>query len=189
MSGRSDQLVRTVVWRNLSADGRDHCSLWRTSAGWRLQGVAIAVLEQMPMLARYEVHCDQQWRTRRVMVECAVESQMRSLVLTVDSDRRWKREENEIASVAGCIDVDLAITPATNTLPIRRLHLAAGESAPVTAAWIKFPDLNLEKLSQTYTRLAEDRYLYQSSTGFSAQITVDAFGLVRLYPGGWERLA
>ena len=34
-----------------------------------------------------------------------------------------------------------AVTPATNTLPIRRLNLQIGGSKSVIAAWVKFPDL------------------------------------------------
>jgi len=35
----------------------------------------------------------------------------------------------------------------------------------------------------------EDTYLYESNTGFSAEIVVDDLGLVTAYPGGWERIA
>jgi hypothetical protein len=86
-------------------------------------------------------------------------------------------------------DIDLAVTPATNTLPIRRLNLEVGQSQEVTAAWLKFPDLTLEILPQLYTRLGPQRYHYQSGTGFSAELLVDDLGVVTVYPGGWERAA
>ena len=47
----------------------------------------------------------------------------------------------------GCPDVDLAVTPATSTLPVRRLDLGIGNREAVTAAWIKFPGLELQPLS------------------------------------------
>ena len=80
------------------------------------------------------------------------------------------------------------MTPATNTLPIRRLNLHVGGSESVIAAWVKFPELTVEPLSQRYTRLAKDTYSYESNTGFSAEIVVDDLGLVNMYPGGWERI-
>ena len=89
----------------------------------------------------------------------------------------------------GCHDVDLALTPATNTLPIRRLNLQVGSSESVVAAWVKFPDLTVQPLSQRYTRMTKDTYRYESNTGFSAEIVVDDLGLVASYPGGWERIA
>jgi uncharacterized protein len=85
--------------------------------------------------------------------------------------------------------VDLAVTPATNTLPIRRLDLQIGHSASVTAAWIRFPELEIQPLSQRYTRLAKNTYRYESDPGFSTEIRVDDLGLVTYYRGGWERIA
>jgi Putative glycolipid-binding len=38
-----------------------------------------------------------------------------------------------------CVDVDLGFTPATNTLPIRRLGLEVGEAAGLAVAWLNGP--------------------------------------------------
>jgi len=96
----------------------------------------------------------------------------------------------EIPAVAGCLDVDLAFTPATNILPLRRLRLAVGESREMTAAWVRFPDLSVEPLAQRYTRLDEGRVRYESRDGaFTAELEVDELGLVERYPPLWERVA
>ena len=96
----------------------------------------------------------------------------------------------EIPAVAGCLDVDLAFTPATNILPLRRLGLAVGESREMTAAWVRFPDLSVEPLAQRYTRLDERRVRYESRGGsFTADLEVDELGLVVRYPPLWERVA
>ena len=76
------------------------------------------------------------------------------------------------------------MTPATNTLAIRRLNIQVGSSASIIAAWVKFPDLTVEPLSQRYTRLGKDTYRYARNTGFSSEIVVDDLGLVTAYPGG-----
>ena len=99
-----------------------------------------------------------------------------------------KTEKNQ--AVAGAIDIDLGWTPATNTLPVRRLNLAIGESSgPVTAAWISFPNLRLQPLAQEYQRLAKDRYLYSSGEGaFKAEIVVNDRGVVLEYENFWRRV-
>jgi hypothetical protein len=43
--------------------------------------------------------------------------------------------------MAGCIEVDIELTPATNALPINRLNLAVGGSAEIQAAWIRLSTL------------------------------------------------
>jgi hypothetical protein len=71
----------------------------------------------------------------------------------------------------------------------RRLNLAVGESAEVTAAWFRIPEFRVEPLRQRYTRLAEDTYRYESPDhDFTATLTVDDLGLVVVYDPGWVRL-
>ena len=140
------------------------------------------------MLASYEIQCDETWLTHRVQVERTIGSDVKTLSLSVESRGAWRSSGQELHETRGCDDVDLAVTPATNTLPIRRLSLQVGSSESVIAAWVKFPELTIQPLSQRYTRLAKDRYRYESNTGFSAEIAVDDLGLVTTYPGGWERI-
>jgi uncharacterized protein len=108
--------------------------------------------------------------------------------LTVESRGLWRCSGQQLPEIQGCEDVDLAVTPATNTLAIRHLNLQVGNGESVIAAWIKFPELTVQPLSQRYTRIAKDTYRYESDTGFSAEIVVDDLGLVTAYPNGWERI-
>src|SRR5205085_597994 len=101
--------------------------------------------------------------------------------------RRWWAGGRELAELRGFLDVDLGITPATNTLPIRRLGLAVGERRDIVAAWVRFPELAITPLAQRYTRLAPARFRYESHNGrFVADLDVDDLGLVRLYGNGWQ---
>jgi hypothetical protein len=185
----ADDLKRVVVWKALLIDGRDYCGLWRTAEGWLLKGTVIGVLkDQRPMLASYEIQCDENWLTHRVAIERTIGSDVKTLSLTVESRGMWRSSGQELPGVRGCDDVDLALTPATNTIPIRRLNLQVGGSESVIAAWVKFPELTVQPLSQRYTRLGKDTYRYESNTGFSAEIVVDDLGMVTTYPGGWERI-
>jgi len=186
----ADALIRTVVWKSLLIDGADYCSLWRTLEGWLLKGTALGALQdKRPMLAEYEIHCDADWRTHRLEVKCSIGSDVKSRSVTVESPGTWRSSGVVLPALRGCDDVDLSVTPATNTLPIRRLNLQVGSSASVIAGWVKFPDLTIEPLSQRYTRLDANTYRYESNTGFSADIVVDDLGLVISYARGWERLA
>jgi hypothetical protein len=186
----ADHLKRVVVWKNHVINGVDYCALRQTAEGWLLKGSVVGVLgDQRPMLASYEVCCDDKWLTRRVQVERTIGDDTKTLSLNVESGGLWRRSGHEAPEVRGVLDVDLAVTPATNTLPIRRLELGIGQSESVGAAWIRFPELEMQLLSQRYTRTAKNIYQYESDTGFSAEITVDDLGLVITYPGGWERIA
>lgn len=183
-------LKRAVVWKSLLLNGTDYCALWHTDEGWLLKGTVVGVLkDQRPVLATYEIHCDENWFTHRVEVERTIGNDAKTLSLGVESRGVWRRAGQELAEVRGCDDIDLAMTPATNTVAIQRLDLRVGSSASIIVAWVKLPELTVQPLSQRYTRLTNSSYRYESNTGFSADIVVDDLGLVTAYPGAWERIA
>ncbi len=87
------------------------------------------------------------------------------------------------------MDVDISVTPSTNTLPIRRLALAVGEGRDVTAAWVRLPQLIVEPLPQRYVRIADRQYRYESRGGaFTAALDIDELGLVTQYPPAWAQV-
>lgn len=181
--------VRTGLWRWLRGTGLERFELQVGSEGTVLRGTVLTVTEQGAAEARYEVVCDAGWRTQRAQVWLRLGDTKRELSLKVEGDR-WLMNGRRQESVRGCFDVDLGWTPVTNTLPIRRLGLAVGESSgPITAAWVRFPELSLEPLPQEYRRLSETCYRYSSRGGaFQAELEVDADGLVVNYERGWERV-
>lgn len=176
-----------IAWRRLDASGREEFELAPDPQGWRLRGTILLSDAGQPFEARYELICDSAWRTRAVAIDQRGPDGERSRRLTA-KDGRWSVDGSEIDAIRGCIDVDLGWTPSTNTLPIRRLELAVGQSRAVTAAWVRFPELTVEPLPQEYLRLAERRYRYSSAGGrFVAELEVDEHGLVTTYGDIWAR--
>jgi uncharacterized protein len=112
------------------------------------------------------------------------------LTISVDAKLRWLLNllnGTERAAVEGSTDLDLGFSPSTNLLPIRRLALAVGEEAKVSAAWLPFPSLEFEILPQVYGRVTEPTYRYESRGGsFVRTLEVDATGFVTSYPGLWR---
>jgi len=52
----------------------------------------------------------------------------------------------------------------------------------VTAAGLKFPKLTWRFFPQRYTHWDRDRYFYQGSSDFSAELLVEDRGLIVFYP-------
>ena len=80
-------------------------------------------------------------------------------------------------------DIDLAFTPATNLMPLRRLD----QILETRAAWLSYPDCHLRPLDQTYRRMTPETISYAAAqTGYTTEMVVDRSGFVTLYPDCWE---
>ena len=176
----------SILWRRIDLPGHEAAELAPDGAGWRLAGMAVFAHAERPCRVEYTIQCDSSWRTTRAAVRGHVGVAPLELQLERTPAGEWLVDGAPAAQLAGCDDVDLEFSPSTNLLPIRRLQLTVGASAPVRAAWVRFPELSLEVLAQVYTRLAERTYVYQSDGGaFRRELAVDAAGFVLDYPGLW----
>jgi hypothetical protein len=178
----------TIIWHDPKQLIVEYCAITADDRGVSLAGTALQMAEQRPLKAIYAIETDPQWRTREVTVQVETLAGVTSLRLTADGHGSWWRDGVALDDMKGCLDVDLGITPATNTLPIRRLDLPVGASAEIAAVWVRFPALDIQRLAQRYTRLTEDRYRYQSAA-FMAELRVDAAGIVQEYSGYWQAVA
>jgi hypothetical protein len=180
--------VATVLWRNTDTGALDRCRLEAGPSGLRLSGTVLTPEHGTPLEVRYRVEAGPDGPTRRV--ELALDGGATRRVLLADGAGAWRWEGGpELAEVAGALDVDLAVTPATNTLPIRRLAgLEVGRAADLRMAWVQFPGLEVVPSTQRYQRLAPDRWRF-STGGFQADLLVDPDGLVLDYAGLFRSLA
>ena len=61
----------------------------------------------------------------------------------------------------GCYDIDLACTPFTNTLPIRRLPLHVGDSAELPVVTVDVETLDVRAATHRYMRLDTHRWTFE----------------------------
>ena len=186
----AETVLRSLLWRRKDISSLEYCTLSERGAELVLAGTVVTDFEGQPARCNYEVVCLSTWLTRRVRVDVEQGAAWASLELVRDGSGNWWRGAEQLVDLNGLVDVDISISPSTNTLPIRRLDLANGQSAEVTAVWIRLPQLSIERLPQRYTRTGEQSYRYASRGGaFTADLTVDELGLVVRYDRYWERLA
>ncbi len=187
-SGQSVQLLQSLLWKRHDLPSLEHGRLYRHHDGFTLTGTVVASLEGRTLHCSYEVETTSSWETRKVRITLSSGTEEQSLHLERDDEGRWWNGDTELTAFAGTTDIDLGITPSTNTLPIRRLQLEPGESATMTAVWIQFPSLTVAPLPQRYTRTGEFAYRYESSHGaYQADLGVDEHSLVTTYADVWSR--
>lgn len=178
--------TRRLAWRRTDEVLTDeHATLTIRDTGLSLVGTVLGAAAGSPLRIEYRVLTDGSGMTTAAHVRDLRGFEQRSVMLERSAKGAWSLDGKPARTLKGCTDVDLGCSPSTNTLPIRRLRLGVGASATIQAAWLRFPELTVEKAAQTYTRLDEQTYRYESGT-FSAELVVDDDGLVASY-AVWQR--
>ena len=198
-------LPSSLFWERLDTTGVEH-ALVDARTGLYARGTAVAV-DPIAYTCRYEVRTDPAWATARVDVGAEGAGWVRTVRLELAAGR-WRvtaSEQGDLDAALtaaghagaglpgvedpdqlyGAYDVDLAGSPLTNTLPVRRLGLSKAETGVahrLSVAWVLLPSLEVIQADQIYTPLGEGRMRYASET-FSADLSCDDDGFVIDYPG------
>lgn len=179
---------RTLLWLSEQAPGAEYVRLWQRREGYRVHGHWVGVADGEPGRASYQLDLDSHWAVRRLRAAWFTATATRRLHLHGDAAGGWHVNGQLRPDLSGCTDIDLAWTPLTNTLPIRRLDLAVGEQRDISVAYIAAGTLTVTPDGQRYTRLAARRWRYESlDTPFVADLTVDGEGLIVDYPPLFRR--
>jgi len=184
-----------ILWAPWAGPGLEHLRLVQGDDLILADGLIIGVAEEggQPFRARYMIQCDTRWHVRELRIDM-LDSANRRLDLMSDGAGHWFGDSGApLPGLVGCFDVDISATPFTNTLPIRRLALPPGAAADINVVYIALPDLTVTPGMQRYTCLESNadgaRYRFESrSHTFTAELPVDAHGLVEDYPGLFRRV-
>jgi uncharacterized protein len=132
-----------------------------------------------PYRATYELEVRNGWITRLLHVDVAG---VGSVELRHDGKGGWVGVPNA-ADFDGALDCDLAFSPLTNLMPIRRhgLHAQPG-TVEIDVVWVALPELSVHRSHQRYEHLEPGRVRFTSGD-FAAVLELDADGLVVAYPG------
>ena len=177
------------MWHCSPLSSSEHASLLEGHDRHRLQGVVVLPLGDFPCHIDYAMTIDHEWRPGEARATITTPSGAREMMLRSDQAGSWALNGVPAPHLEGCGDVDLGWTPATNTVPIRRLHLEVGQTANITAAWVRFPELDVVRSTQRYTRLANDRWRYRSGDYDFELVTDVTTGLVLSYGDDLWRVA
>lgn len=176
-------------WQDWSGETIEHLVLNQTRNCITADAAILARRKPEPFAITYHIVCDCSWRVNRVEIRELGSSL--AIELASDGNGNWIADSGAaLPQLASAVDVDISITPFTNTLPIRRLNLQAGQSKEIIAAYVEVPGLGITSDRQRYTCLLPGKlYRYESvDNDFTRDIEIDSDGLVVNYPGLFRRI-
>lgn len=177
MTARGEVVVERV-WESELLDSREDFALFADTGGYGLEGKTLIMHDGVRVEIAYRVEVASDWSTRNATIE--IPALARNHRVEVPEPGTWLIDGGHQTDLDGCSDIDLGWTPATNTIPIRRLELEGRNAATIRAAWLKWSELQFIANDQTYTRTGKTSWQYASGN-FSAELSVDDHGVVLQY--------
>jgi hypothetical protein len=175
---------RHIFWAGRVYDSREHCVIRHNSEGFVIQSTIVGSYEQKVYTIMYHIQTNAHWECLDFTVDSQInDSQMRRSWHR--ENKHWKNESGDILpEFDDCLDLDISLTPFTNTLPINRLHLNDGEKRQIKVIYFDILDVQVKPARQYYTCIDQSSYNFQTDdSDFEATIAVDDDGIVMDYPG------
>jgi hypothetical protein len=159
-------------WRNLLDGTTTTVALRWENEGWTADGR----IESNDV--QFVLRISPMWQVQQFLLFRDLDEP--DLWLATDQRGRWGEVNGaHRTDLDGCVDVDLAGTPFTNCIPIRRLPLHVGHSARQNVIRIDTDTLSVVPVTQTYSMVDAHTWRYRSMwSGEEVEARVDEHGLV-----------
>ncbi|MFW6075498.1 MAG: putative glycolipid-binding domain-containing protein [Chloroflexota bacterium] len=192
-------MADAIMWSALAWPGTEHVIVNEGSEGVVVDSFSVALIEGVPSRTSYRLRLAENYAIRRVELnQFAVEGDpgtaSQRIALETDGEGNWTGQDTyEIQDFAGARDIDISITPYTNTLPIRRIGFEPQQSEVVKVVWLRVPQMEVVLVRHRYTCLewSENggKFTFESlDTGYTTEILVDGNGVVIDYPDLFHRI-
>lgn len=166
-------MKKQILWKGIADQSLEYCSITNDKSGIQVHSSIVGSSENIIFKVVYQIELDPNWQVKYYELKAEMS----------DSDNIWS------ASDKNCGDIDIPLTPFTNSLPINRLKLSIGQKQIIDVIYIDVLQREIRHLKQFYKRLNKNTYRYENiPNDFEAEIKVDEDGLVIEYPQLFTRI-
>jgi hypothetical protein len=182
-------MQKNILWTGIENRSLENLIITFTDTGTETTSCIIGFDNNAVYKAEYKISTDHLWQTISLEIKTQCNDLIQTIKFQSDGKGNWRTNEQPSTIFEGCIDIDISLSPFTNTLPINRLNLSEGQSETIKVLYIDILNHKLNMVRQVYTKLTKTKYKYQNvPNDFESIITVDEDGLVVSYPQLFKRV-
>ena len=179
-----------LLWKGREYYSLENCLVDDTADGLIVRSTIVGYYKEKIYRVEYTVKTNRLYQTTYLEVNCRHNNKIQQFKFNGDGKGNWKSEGKTLDEFAGCIDVDIPLTPFTNTLPIKRLNLSKDQTEEIKVIYCDLLEESITAVSQKYTCISNTSYHYENvPNDFEATIKVDNSGFVIYYPSLFIRKA
>jgi uncharacterized protein len=173
----------SIFWAGIEYNSLENCSVKLTDTGTDVRSTIVGEYRGNIYTIAYHLTTNEKWETTLLEIESRVNDQIKHQIFEGDGRGNWIVDGKQQPVFNNCIDIDLSLSPFTNTLPINRLKLETGTPCQILVIYFDLLGNAVNPMFQKYTRLSADKFKYESvGDDFESEISVDEFGFVIDYP-------
>jgi uncharacterized protein len=175
-------MERKITWEGLEYRSLENCTLTETDNGIAVTSIITGQVNNQAIKILYKILTDTLWTTYFVEINVIFGGHKKTLLLE-KKGAYWLVNNMIDRRFDGCVDIDISLTPFTNTLPIRRLAFNGQLSNRIEVIYIDIIADIIMPVRQYYTKISDSVYLYENEKStFKAELKTDSYGLVIEYP-------
>jgi len=167
-----------IIWTGRQYHSIENCILTRTKVDNEIISTIIGDHDNLIFKIDYQIRTNGRWETTFVNVKTQFDNFIETLTLE-KIDKKYLLNGNPCVELNDIIDIDISLTPFTNSLPINRLQLKDGDQQIIDVIYFDIFERKIKPVKQVYKRLTSGQYIFENDDKtFKANILVDEQGLI-----------
>jgi hypothetical protein len=187
---KNQSMQTNLLWAGREYHSIENCLVDTTNKGSEITSTIIGHYDNKIYQVEYRIKTNHNWETVFFEINSRHNNRIQSLLFEGDGKGNWTSNNKQASQFKGCIDIDIPLTPFTNTLPINRLKLIQDQEQEIQVIYLDLLEEQIKPVRQKYKRLSNTEYHYENvPNDFEANIQVDESGFVIDYPMLFVRTA
>lgn len=182
-------VTSVLFWRRTDIEGLERAEIVIQPGGVTIMSTVIC-LEDGGFRLDHRWQLDAEWRAQSLAIE-RWNQHGRGTLLLERVGAGWRVDGTRRPELDGAEEPDLSVTPICNAFPIHRMMQTTADSVTLDTAYVDGSALTVARSKQRYDRQGPRQFRYVDlglSSGFEADLVVDADGLVLRYEHLFERV-
>jgi hypothetical protein len=161
----------------------ENCNIQVSESGVIITSTIVGYYEGVIYKVDYNIRTNGNWETLDFQIRSKQNDEVQLISFEGDGLGNWKRNGEKLEQFNGCLDIDIPLTPFTNSLPINRLKLVNNRPQEINVIYLDLLSYEIRRVKQKYVRLSAFEYRYENvPNDFETVIKVDEAGFVLDYP-------
>jgi uncharacterized protein len=176
-------MKRIMFWSGKSYHSLENCMIRSVGGLTMISSVIVGLHNEKTYRIRYTIQTNADWQTLQCDLIAEIDGELQNYSFRNVGNNQWTMNGVLHPEFDGCTEVDISLTPLTNTLPINRLKLKATAEAEINVICMDVLKQEVNITRQKYKKVSADEYRFENvPNDFKAIIKVNAEGFVTDYP-------